>query len=172
MGARSKRIHFRTSVLLVPLYDPMKLAEDAAVTQLATGGRLILGIGARQVVTLLVTRNVWSVGDRSRPDVNELSLTYFLFYNLPKFFYLLYEPVITADWTAQPGDRWTLPVGLGFGRNFPIPRRPRLWMSTRLTGSYNAVRTDRDPKWQLLFVLNFIRPNPAVFTSLSGVPPG
>ncbi len=45
MGARSKRIRLRTSVVLVPLYDPIKLAEDAAVVQLATGGRLLLGIG-------------------------------------------------------------------------------------------------------------------------------
>lgn len=45
MGARTKRIALRTSVLLAPLYDPIKLAEDAAVTQLATGGRLQLGIG-------------------------------------------------------------------------------------------------------------------------------
>ncbi len=45
MGARSKRIKLRTSVALVPLYDPVRLVEDAAVTQLATGGRLLLGIG-------------------------------------------------------------------------------------------------------------------------------
>ncbi len=45
MGARTKNILFRTSVLLVPLYDNAKLAEDAAVTQLATGGRLLLGVG-------------------------------------------------------------------------------------------------------------------------------
>jgi hypothetical protein len=45
MGARSQRIRLRTSVLLAPLYDPIKLAEDAAVTQLAIGGRLMLGIG-------------------------------------------------------------------------------------------------------------------------------
>ncbi len=45
MGARTQRIRLRTSVLLAPLYDPIKLAEDAAVTQLATGGRLELGIG-------------------------------------------------------------------------------------------------------------------------------
>jgi alkanesulfonate monooxygenase SsuD/methylene tetrahydromethanopterin reductase-like flavin-dependent oxidoreductase (luciferase family) len=45
MGARTRRIRFRTSVLLAPLYDPIKLAEDVAVTQLATGGRLVLGIG-------------------------------------------------------------------------------------------------------------------------------
>jgi hypothetical protein len=45
MGARSRRIRLRTSVLLAPLYDPIKLAEDAAVTQLATNGRLLLGLG-------------------------------------------------------------------------------------------------------------------------------
>src|SRR5262245_21806175 len=45
MGARTRRIRLRTSVLLAPLYDAIKLAEDAAVTQLATGGRLLLGIG-------------------------------------------------------------------------------------------------------------------------------
>jgi len=45
MGARTTHIKFRTAVLLVPLYDEAKLAEDAAVTQLATGGRLLLGVG-------------------------------------------------------------------------------------------------------------------------------
>lgn len=45
MGARSKRILLRTSVILAPFYDMVRLAEDAAVTQLATNGRLVLGIG-------------------------------------------------------------------------------------------------------------------------------
>ncbi len=45
MGARTRRIRLRTSVVLLPLYDPIKLAEDAAVVQLATGGRLLLGVG-------------------------------------------------------------------------------------------------------------------------------
>lgn len=45
MGARSKEILLRTSVILAPFYDMVRLAEDAAVTQLATGGRLLLGVG-------------------------------------------------------------------------------------------------------------------------------
>ncbi len=46
MAARSKQIKLRTSVLLAPLYDLPKLAEDAAVTQIISDGRLLLGVGA------------------------------------------------------------------------------------------------------------------------------
>ena len=46
MAARTRYIKLRTSVLLAPLYDLPKLAEDAAVTQILSNGRLLLGIGA------------------------------------------------------------------------------------------------------------------------------
>ncbi|MBP1689177.1 MAG: hypothetical protein H6Q33_5320, partial [Deltaproteobacteria bacterium] len=45
MAGRSRRIRVRTSVLLAPFYEPIKLAEDVAVAQLASGGRIILGLG-------------------------------------------------------------------------------------------------------------------------------
>lgn len=45
MAGRTRRIRLRTSILLAPLYDPIKLAEDVAVAQLLSGGRIVLGLG-------------------------------------------------------------------------------------------------------------------------------
>ncbi|MGH0030736.1 MAG: LLM class flavin-dependent oxidoreductase [Myxococcota bacterium] len=65
MAGRTRRIRFRTAVVLAPLYDPIKLAEDAAVTQLASGGRLILGLGGGYRPAEFESFGV-SLGDRWR----------------------------------------------------------------------------------------------------------
>jgi hypothetical protein len=124
------------------------------------GPELILGLSAKEWVTILATRNVWSV---DAPGFNRLFLEYFLFYNLPKLFYLLYETTVTSNWEAPTGNRWTVPVGIGFGRHHRLPKRPRLAITTRISGLYNAKRTSTDGTWQLIATLVFWKPNPAVF---------
>jgi alkanesulfonate monooxygenase SsuD/methylene tetrahydromethanopterin reductase-like flavin-dependent oxidoreductase (luciferase family) len=58
MAARTKKIALWISALLLPLHDPIRLAEDLAVLDLISGGRvsLVTGLGYRPIEYALLGR--------------------------------------------------------------------------------------------------------------------
>lgn len=63
IAAKTKRVRIGTSVLLLPLHDPVRVAEDAATLDVISGGRLELGIGVGYKVEEL---RAWGVEPKSR----------------------------------------------------------------------------------------------------------
>lgn len=49
IAARTHRMHIGTNLILLPLYHPIRVAEDAATVSLISDGRFDLGIGAGYV---------------------------------------------------------------------------------------------------------------------------
>lgn len=45
IGARTQRMRIGTNLMILPLHDPVRIAEDAATLSLITGGRFDLGVG-------------------------------------------------------------------------------------------------------------------------------
>jgi hypothetical protein len=100
--------------------------------------------------------NIWSVaGDDDRADVNQLLLQPFVNYNLRKGWYLTSAPIITANWEADSDNRWTVPIGAGFGKILRIGKQP---INAQLSGYSNVERPDGAADWQIRIQIQLLFP--------------
>ncbi len=101
-----------------------------------------------------LANQLWSVGgDEGRADVNQTFLQPFLVYGLGGWTFAL-NTEATANWEADSGEEWTVPINLGVtkvtklgGRNISLQAGPRYYVESPTGG----------PDWgfRLAFVLIF-----------------
>jgi opacity protein-like surface antigen len=112
-----------------------------------TPGHTVIGV---------LLNNQWSVGgDPLRPPVNTFLAQPFFNYNMAHGWYLTTSPVITANWLAAPDQRWTVPLGGGFGRIFKLDDQP---VSANIAAYYNVINPVGAPDWQLRAQLSLLFP--------------
>ncbi|MFQ5645073.1 MAG: neuromedin U [Thiogranum sp.] len=101
--------------------------------------------------------NVWSFTDDGDEDeVNLFTWQPFLNYNLDGGWYLTGSPIITANWEASSGDKWTVPLGGGIGRIFRVGEQA---MNAQMQAFYSVEKPDDiGPDWSLRFQLQFLFP--------------
>ena len=100
--------------------------------------------------------NVWSVGGSgSDPSYSNFLIQPFLNYNFPGGIYLSSSPIITANWKADSGDRWTVPLGGGAGKIVHFGRLP---VNFQLQAYYNVAKPDNGADWQLRLQFQFLFP--------------
>jgi len=95
------------------------------------------------------------VGKSDRPDVHIFYLQYIFTYFLPQKWYITSGPINTANWEAEKGQRWTVPIGGGFGKMFTIGSLPMDFLTQAF---YYVVKPDGGPDWQLRVQLKLIFP--------------
>jgi hypothetical protein len=65
----------------------------------------------------VLVRNLWSfAGDSDRPKVNFFVVQPFVNYVFPDGWFFTSTPAILADWEEDRRNRWTVPIGGGFGK--------------------------------------------------------
>jgi len=95
----------------------------------------------------VLLNNQWSIGGNPlRPPVNAFLAQPFVNYNMAHGWYLTSSPIITSNWLAASGEKWTVPVGGGFGRVFRVGDQP---VNAQIAAYYNAIRPTDAPAWQL-----------------------
>lgn len=104
----------------------------------------------------LTLQNTWSfAGQSDRAKVNAFFTNAFIVKNLPKGWYVNSAPIITANWDAEKGEQWLVPIGAGAGRVFKIGKLP---VNVQM-GYYNyVIAPTNGPDWQLRAQLNFYFP--------------
>jgi hypothetical protein len=124
-----------------------KLGMGPSIVALAQPGHWTVGA---------LVNNIWSVaGPSDRADVNQMSLQYFLNYNLQKGWSLSMSPTITANWPASSGNVWTVPVGGGVARVFRLGFQP---VNASASFFGNAVHPVGGSPWGMRLQLSFLYP--------------
>jgi hypothetical protein len=115
-----------------------------------------------------LVNNVWSVaGSSHRPSVNQMTLQYFITYNLKKGWNINSGPIIAANWhnkadgdaadgdDTTPGGRWTIPYGGGIGRVTRMGFQP---ISFSINFYGNAVHPPTASPWGVRLQLALLFP--------------
>jgi hypothetical protein len=102
-----------------------------------------------------LVNNVWSVSGGSDASYSNFLLQPFLNYNLPDGWYLTSSPIVTANWKADSGQKWTVPLGGGVGKIVHFGRLP---VNLQLQAFGNVVRPDDGPDWSIRFQIQILLP--------------
>ena len=92
-------------------------------------------------------QNVWSLDSNDDDgEVNQLLFQYFVNFNKPSGWYYTSAPVITANWEAESGKRWTVPIGGGIGKVYRIGKRP---VNANIQAYYNIEKPELAADWSV-----------------------
>ena len=98
--------------------------------------------------------HLWSYHGND-PEINLTSFQPFVNYNLKDGWYLSSTSQITANWSANASQIWTIPIGGGFGKIFKIGEQH---VNASINAFHNLESPSNGADWQLRFQIQFLFP--------------
>jgi hypothetical protein len=139
-------------VLELPTNTDSALGTD---TWSAGPAAVVLTMPGNWVVGFLA-QNLWDfAGDNDEPDINKSTLQPIINYNLDEGWYLSATTTMTANWEADSGDEWTVPLGGGFGRLIRFGKQP---VDLKLMSYWNVEKPEFGANWSMQFTVKFLIP--------------
>ena len=149
---------------------PKKLITGYGIALGLPTGKRLLGTDkwtAGPSFVALTQQNGWTIGglvqnswDFAGSDdvVDKVNFFYsqlFVTKNLQNGWYVNSAPIITANWEASKDNKWTVPLGGGFGK---LTRLGKLPVNAQIGYYINVVKPDFGPSSQLRFQVVFLFP--------------
>ena len=137
-----------------PVFVLPTATDDTLGMDTWSGGVSVVGLmmPGKWVVGSLFS-NIWDISGDA--NVNFFTWQYFINYNLSDGWYLTSAPIMTANWEASSGNKWTIPVGGGVGKIFKIGKQN---LNAQAQAFYNVEKPENGPDWQLRLQLQFLFP--------------
>jgi len=131
-----------------PLFRTGSWAVGPTAVALVMPGHFVIGALANQV---------WTFADAGGdPDINQLLVQPFINYNFGHGWALSTAPIITANWNAESGQQWTVPLGGGITKVTKLGGR---LMNVGAQYFYNVVRPDAAPGSQFRLIVILLYPS-------------
>ena len=109
-----------------PAFELPTTSDDRLGTRKWSAGpsAVVLDIKGPWVFGILSSQ-LWSfAGSSDNPNVSRFLAQYFINYNFGEGWYMGTSPIITANWQASGGNKWTVPVGAAIGKVFRVGKLP------------------------------------------------
>lgn len=151
-------------VVMIPTSTDSRLGTGKwglgiSVVALTTPGKWVIGSLLSNLWSLSgeeITIEAPPIGSVSFDrKVNVFTWQYFVNYNLDKGWYLTTSPIITANWEASGGNKWTVPFGGGVGKIFKVGKQP---MNASAQAFYNAEKPQFGADWSARLQLQWLFP--------------
>jgi hypothetical protein len=137
------------------LVVPTATDDDLGQDKLSLGPALALGVQTGNWTAFGLFDNVWSVAGGGDENVNEFNLQYYVTYQFPDGWFAISNLIIEADWRASSDDRWTVPIGGGFGRLFDLGDQS---VALYAQAFYNIESPGDGSDWGIIFGFELIFP--------------